>query len=186
MATRYARRGALRSTSTWSGVVAAAVLTGCFFVDGGGGLGPPGGADGGNAAGGDGGGDGGAKGVDCTITTTNGATLCQGTTECPTATVSQNSWSGCGYKISGKSLDLECECSGFLCPIGTPMPTTCAAANELLITETLSNVCGAAAQGTCVNELFSSDASTSSGNCDMTCAASCATGDVTCMQFCGC
>lgn len=143
---------------------------------------PDAGADGGGGSSGDGGKA--AKGVYCTVTTTNGSTLCQGTSECPTAPVSPSTWMGCGYLISGNTLNLECECSGFLCPIGTA--TSCAEARALLQDQTLATVCGATAQGTCVNEMFASDASTTSPNCDQGCLSMCPSGDMTCIQYCGC
>jgi hypothetical protein len=168
--------------------VLSVALVGCIFVDPpppGEGAGNPGSGKG-SSVGGDGGkGDGGAvKGVDCNVPTTFGVTLCQAVNKCPSATVNQGSWMGCGYWVNGSVLDLECECSGFLCPIGSV--ATCAEASELLLTSSATNVCAAASQGTCKNELFSPDASSSSPNCDQTCLSMCPSGDQTCIEYCGC
>jgi len=126
--------------------LAPAALARCNFqeVPPGGGGGPSQG--GGGGSGGDGAAPDSATGGNCTIQTSSGVMLCEQLSLCPKLTVNQNSFAGCGFLVSGKALDLECECSGYLCSAGA---TSCASAGEILSTLNANVVCGQLGDGGC-------------------------------------
>jgi hypothetical protein len=136
-----------------------------------------------------------ATGTGCGSDPTTGVTLCTGTTECPGVTVDPSVFPGCGFYISGSSLNLECLCSGYLCPMGAV--TTCAAAASLLQATNEGTVCGGVTTNACAQipgtgaggtagSGAAADAGMGSGTgCDTTCEAMCA-GEPDCIQLCGC
>jgi hypothetical protein len=103
---------------------------------------------------------------------------------------------GCGFRIRpGGVIDLECLCSGVLCPIG--VADTCDQALSLLDQQQTSlMVCEQANEGRCVQlgpdggsaetTGASSTSNTAvSSTCDKTCESECA-GEPDCIQLCGC
>jgi hypothetical protein len=166
-------------------LAAAALLAACpISQTATGGGGGPGGSDD-ESSGGDGGPDGTANGTGCTIPTSNGGMLCTEISLCPSLTVNQNSFAGCGFQPGGKTINLQCECSGYLCSAGTT--TTCAAVEQILSTESANQVCLQLSTGGCVFEGLSGGSSTGSGSsgCNQACASTCL-GDPNCTQGCGC
>jgi hypothetical protein len=136
----------------------------------------------------------GATGAGCDVAISGGAALCTAISLCPSIAVDPATFSGCGFRIRGDVLDLECECSGFLCPIGAP--TTCAEVGTLLSQQNSDAVCSQMTAGTCIQEVSAavtttSDAATTmnpmgtSPGCDTTCESECV-GDPNCIQACGC
>lgn len=162
------------------------VVSGCAPTPstgtGGGPMGGGGGGDSGSATGGDGGG-GTVGGSNCTIQTTSGVLLCEGISSCPSLTVSQNAFTQCGFLIGGSTINLECECSGYLCSAGaTP---TCAAAATVLMQQSSTEVCAQLSSGGCEYEGLGGGSGTGSSGCNTTCESSC-NGDPNCTQACGC
>jgi hypothetical protein len=140
--------------------------------------------------GGGGGDDGGAAGdsgatalTDCTIQTTSGVMLCESLSTCPSVTVSQNTFTQCGFLVVGSAVELECECSGYLCSAGTI--TTCGVAEQILTQQTSVEVCNQLSAGGCHFEGLSGGSGTGSAGCNTTCMSSCV-GDPQCVQACGC
>ena len=120
-------------------------------------------------------------GGSCTLQTAGGATLCETISRCPGVVVNQASFNGCGFLIQGGAIDLECECSGYLCAASPT--TTCAAVSQLLAQETASQVCSQLSSGGCQFEGLSGGSG--KGGCDTACSSQCV-GDPTCVQGCGC
>jgi hypothetical protein len=119
-------------------------------------------------------------GISCGQDPQTGETLCLGLSTCPGLTVDQNEFPGCGFRVTGGStVDLECACSGYVCPIG--IATSCAQAKSLLASQTFAGVCVQVSEGRCT----SGNAKAPPNNCDKTCASQCG-GDPTCLQGCGC
>jgi len=109
-----------------------------------------------------------------------GATLCLGISSCPDLTVDQVAFPGCGFRPSGGTLlDLECSCSGYLCPVG--VATSCSQAQALMQQQNQSLVCAQVSAGGCVQGAGTSHPTT----CDQTCAGACVD-DPACISACGC
>jgi hypothetical protein len=145
---------------------------------------------GGSSGGGDAGGEGGTgsgtsgtvTGKGCTIQTTGGAFLCTGISTCPPITVDQATFSQCGFLTNTGTLDVECECGGYLCPLGTA--STCAQVSSRLATGSATSVCDQLTTGGCRFEGIATG-SGSGGGCDTGCASQCL-GDSSCLAACGC
>ena len=125
--------------------------------------------------------DGGTLGLGCGEERSTGATLCLGVTACPGLVVDTAAFPGCGFRITGgNTLDLECACSGYLCPLG--VATSCSVAKQLLQNQTQPGVCLQLGEGRCVE---GAPLNPSHPGCDKTCASQCG-GNPTCIQGCGC
>jgi hypothetical protein len=133
-----------------------------------------------------------ATGSGCDTTSANGTPLCQAISLCPTLVVDPSVYPDCGFRISGSAIDLECECSGYLCAIGTA--ESCTDAATLLAQQNSSEVCSHSYEGACIQETATATASdggtstTTTGpasTCDMTCESTCVS-DPNCIQACGC
>jgi hypothetical protein len=122
-----------------------------------------------------------ATGAYCGRDPESGATLCSAISLCPSLVIDPDAWPGCGYRVNGAVIDMECACSGALCPIG--VAPSCAAAAQLLGGQTQPQVCLQVGDGRCVTPAPSGAGTTSS--CDRDCAAQCG-GDPSCVQICGC
>jgi hypothetical protein len=126
---------------------------------------------------------GGGTGVDCVTDPATGVVLCAELSTCPGLSVDPSAFAGCGFRTGGAAIDLECLCSGSLCPIG--VPTTCAQAAQLLTGQTVLQVCQQVAEGLCVPvETPDAGASVAPG-CDRTCQSQCGAA-ADCLQICGC
>jgi len=135
-----------------------------------------------------------ATGEGCTVQTSSGTFLCTAISLCPSIAIDPGTFNGCGFRIRGDVIDLECECMGYLCPIGAP--ATCAQAATLLTQENSGSVCSQTTSGTCIQEAqavtSTGDAGTTtttspgtSPGCDTTCESECVS-DPNCIQACGC
>jgi hypothetical protein len=158
----------------------AASLAGCVM--------PKGSAADGGAAGSNGGSgiDGGATatGAGCAQDPQTGVTLCAAVSLCPNVVVDTDLYPDCGFRIRGQIIDLECLCSGSLCPIG--VATTCAQATQLLAAQNATLVCSQVNEGRCANATPTPAPSGSAGNgCDHACSSECG-GDPGCIRSCGC
>jgi hypothetical protein len=123
-----------------------------------------------------------ATGVDCGVDPQTSATLCLATTLCPGITIDSSVYPACGFRVRGAVVDVECSCSGSLCPLGA---TTCAQAGELLASENYGVVCAQISASLCVAGVSASGSSSSGGSCDTVCRDECG-GDPTCIEACGC
>jgi hypothetical protein len=122
-----------------------------------------------------------ATGVSCGEDLQTGIVLCRGISTCPNLLVGSDQFPDCGFRIHGDALDLECLCSGALCPIGAP--ATCDQARQLLSSQTEFGVCQQVNDGRCLDLNATRDAG--ANGCDKTCAAQCG-GDPSCIKLCGC
>jgi hypothetical protein len=125
-----------------------------------------------------------AQGTDCGTDPDTSAVLCLGSTVCPGLTIDSSLFPGCGYRVNGVALDIECSCSGWLCPLGA---ASCSAAQSAMTQENYSVVCSQLGTAACVQgtPVAASSSSSSGGTCDTTCRSECA-GEPTCIQLCGC
>jgi hypothetical protein len=165
-------------------VLVLAPLSACLQI------GTPGDSSGGASSGGSAGSsaDGGvttATGVDCGVDPGSGITLCLGITSCPTVLVDSDQMPGCGYRISGNVIDLECLCNDSLCPVGSA--ASCDDAKALLADQTSQGVCAKIAEGSCtvVSQSATNANSNTSSSCDPDCRARCS-GAPDCITLCGC
>jgi hypothetical protein len=160
--------------------LSALALSGCGILqalEGGGGTG------GSSASTSSAGGSASAQGIDCGTDPETSATLCLGSTLCPGLLVDNTVFPGCGFRVQGSAVDIECSCSGFLCPLGA---ATCADAHTKLMNESYGVVCSQLGSGTCAQGRPAPASSSSSGStCDTTCESECA-GEPSCIQLCGC
>jgi len=112
-----------------------------------------------------------------------GIALCAGISSCPSVPVDTDQYPGCGYRISGNAIDLECLCNDALCPIG--LAASCADAKALLADQSALGVCARIAEGRCTPLASTTASSTSSSNCDKACRSECS-GEPGCITLCGC
>jgi hypothetical protein len=126
-----------------------------------------------------------ATGMDCAVDPGSGITLCLGTSSCPTVLVDPDQMPGCGFRISGNVIDLECLCNDSLCPVGSA--ASCDDAKALIADQTSQGVCAEIAEGTCtvVSQAATSTSSDTSSSCDKDCRDRCS-GDPGCITLCGC
>jgi hypothetical protein len=125
-------------------------------------------------------------GLNC-ITPSGGTELCEQIPACPGVDVDQGALPNCGFRLGGVSpIDLECDCSGLLCPIG--VPETCANAAALLQGQSSFTVCEQASEGLCLSTTASVSDGGNAGaapGCNTVCESECA-GAPGCIQLCGC
>jgi len=126
-----------------------------------------------------------ATGVDCGKDEQSGAVLCLGISSCPMLLVDTERFPGCGFKIHGDAIDLECVCNGAsLCPVG--VAKSCDDARALIADGNAGVVCSEIANGVCTDLAPNAvAASSSSGTCTSSCQMDCG-GDPGCLQLCGC
>ena len=122
-----------------------------------------------------------AKGVDCIVEQTTGATICSVNSLCPAVAINHDAFPNCGFRVKGGTLDIECACNGYLCPLG--VPATCAQAAQMLKSQTEATVCAQVGEGRCV--MGSPVVPMGKGTCDKVCASECG-GDPNCLIGCGC
>jgi hypothetical protein len=129
-----------------------------------------------------------ALGADCITEPSTGVQICSAISVCPNVVVDHDIYPDCGWRIRGQALDLECACSGMVCPLGAP--ATCDQAAKLMADQTEQIVCqqvndGRCTPGTATGSSGSSGASGSTSTCDTTCAGECHN-DPSCLLLCGC
>ena len=125
-----------------------------------------------------------AVGAGCVTTAQAGITLCSAISICPSLVVDQDVFPDCGFRIQGQTLDLECDCSGAVCPIGVPV--TCTQAAQLLQQQqSATNVCTQVSEGRCTQGAAPAPSGTGTSTCDTACRDGCG-GDPSCWKACGC
>lgn len=122
-----------------------------------------------------------AQGIHCGQDPDTSFTLCLGISLCPGLSVDQEAFPGCGFRVNSHRLDVECSCSGFLCPLG--VASDCAAVQSLLSQSYAGAVCAQISAGVCTEG--TPVVSLGSSTCDPVCRSECA-GMPTCIQACGC
>jgi hypothetical protein len=128
--------------------------------------------------------DAGAPGTNCTQDPQSQITLCAGIAACPSVTVDPNAFPGCGFRLyGGSALDLECLCSGSLCPIG--VPASCEQAAQLLQSQSALLVCQQVSEGRCLAFAGPDAGGGVPSSCDRNCQAACGSAP-DCLQICGC
>jgi hypothetical protein len=136
------------------------------------------------AAGNSGLGGGGAAsvtGADCVTDSASHVTLCTSLSLCPGLAVDHDLYPDCGFRVAGSSIDLECLCDDYVCPMGAAL--SCTQAHELLLNSTEAIVCAQVSDGRCAAR--ATTGSTSASACDRACAESCAN-NPSCLALCGC
>ncbi len=124
-------------------------------------------------------------GVNCGTDPASGITLCLGLSACPGVVVDSDQMPGCGYRVNGNVIDLECLCDDSLCPVGSA--ASCADAKALLQDQTSQGVCVGISEGRCttVSQAVTNAGTNTASSCDKDCRANCVN-DPACIQFCGC
>ncbi len=122
-----------------------------------------------------------ATGTSCGADPSSGISLCLGSSSCPGVKVDPDQFPGCGYRISGTTIDLECVCGDALCPMGSG--ASCLDAKALLADQSALGVCATVAEGRC--ETIETHAVSSPSTCDKDCRSRCS-GDPNCFTLCGC
>jgi hypothetical protein len=173
--------------------VLLASFVACVDVSTGTGAGKGGTADSGtapNPASNPDGGPAGVQGTGCTTNPDLGIPLCTSTTSCPSIVIDERTFPNCGWRILNGNADLQCDCNGLMCPIGTP--TTCAQAATILQGQTEQTICAQLSDGRCIQPTAATSTGTGTGSgggtpssCDQNCAADCS-GNPTCLTMCGC
>ena len=123
-----------------------------------------------------------AIGANCGVEPMTGVTLCLAVSLCPNITIDTDMFPDCGFLIHQDVIDIECACSGALCPLGVPQ--TCADAQNMLAQQTQAQVCLQVNDGRC-SGTAPAPSSAGTGSCDKDCQAKCG-GDPSCFQLCGC
>lgn len=118
--------------------------------------------------------------ADCVVDSVSGVGLCTRISLCPGLAVDHDVYPDCGFREPSGSIDIQCVCGDFVCPLGVAL--TCAQAAQLLAEQSEIFACTQASEGRCALRRPSAP---SSGSCDKACAASCA-GDPGCFLLCGC
>jgi hypothetical protein len=121
-------------------------------------------------------------GAGCGVDPASGVTLCTSVSTCPQLAVDHDLYPDCGFRVRAGTLDIECACSGELCPLG--VASTCTEAKQLLAQQSELAVCQQVNDGRCTGGGGPVDSGPAS-TCDPTCRDSCV-GDPTCIQSCGC
>lgn len=91
-----------------------------------------------------------AQGIDCGPDPDTGVVLCSAISTCPNIYVDYDLYPGCGFRVHGSVLDLECACYGMLCPIG--VTTSCTEAAKLLSSQSQYAVCAQVNEGRCTSK----------------------------------
>jgi hypothetical protein len=119
-------------------------------------------------------------GSGCATDSVSGAMLCTGFDQCPGLTVDHDVFPDCGFRVPSTSIDLECVCGDFLCPVGAVL--SCAQAKTLLGEQSEMSTCVQQNDGRCAPRSAPKPETT---GCDKNCADACA-GDINCRKLCGC
>jgi hypothetical protein len=119
-------------------------------------------------------------GTGCAVDSVSGATLCTTIDQCPGLAVDHDLYPECGFRAPSTTIDLECVCGDFLCPVGAVL--NCAQAQTLLADQSEIITCQQQNEGRCAPRTTSKP---SKASCDSICAEAC-TGDINCRKLCGC
>jgi hypothetical protein len=90
------------------------------------------------------------QGIDCGPDPYTGVVLCSAISSCPNIYVDYDLYPGCGFRVHGSVLDLECACYGQLCPIG--VTSSCDEAAKLLANQSAYAVCAQINEGRCTSQ----------------------------------
>lgn len=118
--------------------------------------------------------------VGCGADTTSGVVLCKGVSACSGLRLDSEIYPDCGFRVPSSSIDLECVCGDYLCPVGAAL--NCTQAANLLADQSEYLVCLQQMEGRCAPR---STKPAKASSCDQTCLAECA-GNSGCAFLCGC
>jgi hypothetical protein len=121
------------------------------------------------------------QGSDCAVDSISGVTLCTRIALCPGVSVDHDAYPNCGFRASAGSIEVDCVCGDFLCPIGISID--CAQAARLLAAQSEAIACTQVSEERCAPRNKAPPAGNPS--CDKNCAAGCAA-DPGCLRLCGC
>jgi hypothetical protein len=116
----------------------------------------------------------------CVVDSVSGISLCTRISLCPGLAVDHDVYPDCGFRGPSASIDIQCICGDFVCPLGVAL--SCAEAAALMASQSEIFACTQASEGRCA---LRRPANPGGGSCDKACAASCA-GDPGCYRICGC
>jgi hypothetical protein len=119
-------------------------------------------------------------GSGCAIDSASGASLCTTFDGCPGVAVDHDVYPDCGFRVPSTTIDLECVCGDFLCPVGAVL--NCGQATVLLAEQSEVAACVQQNEGRGAPR---SSSKPDSSTCDRNCADSCS-GDINCRKLCGC
>jgi hypothetical protein len=116
----------------------------------------------------------------CVVDSVSSVTLCTRISLCPGLAIDHDLYPDCGFRQPSASIDIQCICGDFICPLGVAL--SCAGARELMAQQSEIFACTQASEGRCA---LRRPANPTAGSCDKACAASCS-GDPGCFRLCGC
>jgi hypothetical protein len=125
-------------------------------------------------------GDAATSGTGCIVDQASGVTLCTRISICPDLAIDHDVYPNCGFRVPATSLEVDCVCGDFLCPLGVSL--TCAQLRGLLDSQSEAVACAQASEGRCAD---TKPPAPPSSTCDRNCLATCA-GDPGCIRLCGC
>jgi hypothetical protein len=120
-------------------------------------------------------------GSDCVTDSKSGVTLCTSISSCDGLSVDHDAYPNCGFRVGGSSIDLQCFCDQYLCPMGTSL--SCVQARELLADSNELTVCAQQSEGRCAARTTTEP--TQKSSCDRACARECVNSPA-CLELCGC
>jgi hypothetical protein len=119
-------------------------------------------------------------GSGCATDSVSGAMLCTAFDQCPGLVIDHDVYPDCGFRVPSTSIDVECVCGDFLCPVGAVL--NCGQAKVLLSEQSEVATCVQQNEGRCAPRATPKPGSMT---CDTNCADACA-GDINCRKLCGC
>jgi hypothetical protein len=125
-------------------------------------------------------GDDAPSGTGCVVDSASGVTLCTGISACAGVAIDHDVYPDCGFRVPASSLEVDCVCGDFLCPLGVAL--SCTALQALLNSQSEIVACSQASEGRCAE---TRPPTPPSGTCDRNCLSMCA-GDPGCFVLCGC
>ena len=121
------------------------------------------------------------QGSGCVVDSVSGLTLCTSVAACAGVAVDHDAYPNCGFRASSGSLEIDCVCGDFICPLGAAI--RCDQVQQLLAGQSEGLVCTQVSEGRCAAR--SPSATGGGGSCDRNCLGTCA-GDPGCALLCGC
>jgi hypothetical protein len=119
-------------------------------------------------------------GSGCATDSVSGSMLCTSFDQCPGLAIDHDVYPDCGFRVPSTSIDVECVCGDFLCPVGAVL--NCTQAKALLDDQSEMAACVQQSEGRCAPRAAAKQGSMT---CDTNCADACA-GDINCRKLCGC
>jgi hypothetical protein len=119
-------------------------------------------------------------GAGCVVDPASGVTLCTRISICADLAIDHDVYPNCGFRLPANSLEVDCVCGDFLCPLGVSL--NCAQLRDLLDSQSEIVACSQASEGRCAE---TKPPTPPSNTCDRNCLSTCG-GDPGCARLCGC